>query len=293
MREDKSKKQEELLAEVFHACMEEELSFIPSEREIARMHTFSEKFQSSMDRMCRTKGKPDKREITRHEFTYGFNRVAACILAVFLIGGIGVSGFFLTRSDKDEAPAKTTEDVAEAAPEASIEDTAGSSGLPSEEGAGAETDGGTLAEEALFLEQTVSLAKEQELPSSTEELRTLVSSPVLARDAQSVKVTIGNLGELPVSYHLNMELQVQIDGAWYTVPQKEGTVTVDEAVTLEPGMAQDEELILSNYALDYEAKQYRTVILVDDTFYGAPFRFETLEEGLEEAFEHSLESTGE
>ena len=43
-REQKEALQEELLSEAFNACMEEQLSFIPPEREIARMHTFSEEF---------------------------------------------------------------------------------------------------------------------------------------------------------------------------------------------------------------------------------------------------------
>ena len=39
-REQKEALQEVLLSEAFNACMEEQLSFIPPEREIARMHIF-------------------------------------------------------------------------------------------------------------------------------------------------------------------------------------------------------------------------------------------------------------
>ena len=63
-REQKEALQEELLSEAFNACMEEQLSFIPPEREIARMHTFSEEFKSKMEKLCRTNGKLKRQEMT-------------------------------------------------------------------------------------------------------------------------------------------------------------------------------------------------------------------------------------
>ncbi len=68
---------EELLEEAFDACMEEQMSFIPPESEIARMHTFSESFQRAMEQLLRTRGKTERRTISRKEFVYGFNRAAA------------------------------------------------------------------------------------------------------------------------------------------------------------------------------------------------------------------------
>ena len=56
-KEQKELQQNELLADAFNACMEEQMSFIPSEREISRMHEFSEEFNTSMEHLCRTNGK--------------------------------------------------------------------------------------------------------------------------------------------------------------------------------------------------------------------------------------------
>ena len=41
---------EELLAQALEECLDEDLSFVPPEREIARTHRFSERFAESMDR---------------------------------------------------------------------------------------------------------------------------------------------------------------------------------------------------------------------------------------------------
>ena len=56
MRDDKKREEleKELLAEAFDECMDEQLSFIPSEREIARMHRYSEDFQQNMQAVSRS-----------------------------------------------------------------------------------------------------------------------------------------------------------------------------------------------------------------------------------------------
>ena len=77
---------EELLEEAFDACMEEQMSFIPPESEIARMPTFSESFQRAMEQLLRTRGKTERRTISRKEFVYGFNRAAAGLLILFCTG---------------------------------------------------------------------------------------------------------------------------------------------------------------------------------------------------------------
>ena len=94
-RQREEKQKEELLAGAFDDCMEEQLSFIPTEREIARMHRFSDEFTEKMEEMCRTQGRPQKKEITKKEFVYSFNRIAACILMVLVVGGVFAGGFFL------------------------------------------------------------------------------------------------------------------------------------------------------------------------------------------------------
>ena len=69
----------------------------PPEREIARMHTFSEEFKSKMEKLCRTNGKLKRQEMTRREFVFGFNRIAACILMMLAVGGICVGGYLISK----------------------------------------------------------------------------------------------------------------------------------------------------------------------------------------------------
>lgn len=143
-----------------------------------------------------------------------------------------------------------------------------------------------VPEQVSFAGQSIDLASEQEVSGETDTVKTLVSCPVLTRDAEEVKVTIGNMGEAAISYNANMELQVQVDGAWYVVPRRQEPVgQQDTTVVLEPGMAQDEELSFADYALDYDAEQYRVLTYVDGVPYSAQFRFESVEQGLEEALE--------
>ena len=318
MREDKRKdgkeqktsgevQQEELLADAFQACMEEQLSFIPPEREISRVHTFSPGFNAAMEELCRTKGKLKKREMTRREFVFGFNRIAACILLMFVVGGVCVGGYLLSEhsltgagsSGLAESTAESTEETADlAVPEeetTAAQDSTASGGQDANSGADAE-----FPAEKEFMGSMIPLAEEQSIPSQAGNVKTLVSSPVLDRAAESFKVTIGNLSETAVSYSTGVELQVYLDGAWYVVPEKqrEGLDGADGSsgrsegiVELEPGMAQDEEIWLANYDLDFEAEKYRAVVYVDGKPFGSEFWFEDLEEGLEEALESTLDNT--
>lgn len=304
-REKREALQSELLADAFGACMEEQLSFIPPEREIARMHVFSERFQKAMEELCRTNGRLKKRELSRREFIFGFNRIAASLLLMLVIGGACVGTYLIAEHglpgagrDGSAETAEATEAPEEAQSTGAAEDTA----APEEETAAESTgDAGSAAatdaaaqvdpEEAAFAGGTVRLADEQELPAGTGEIRTLVSSPVLDREAESVKLTIGNLSEETITYRTDIELQVYLDGAWYVVPGTEEGAAAQEprTVELEAGMAQDEEILLSGYTLDFEAEKYRAAVRVDGRFFGAEFCFETLEEGLEEALEGTLE----
>ncbi|MGI6000772.1 MAG: immunoglobulin-like domain-containing protein [Candidatus Merdisoma sp.] len=293
--------QEELLAEAFGACMEEQLSFIPPEREIARMHTFSDRFTAAMEELCRTNGKLKKREMTRREFVFGFNKIAACILLMLVVGGACVGGYLISEhglpgAGADSSSAEVAESTEQAADMAMPEEETASGGSSVEQEAGSgEEDAGAAAEEAEFMGGTVFLAEEQKLPAGTEEIKTLVSSPVLDRDAETVKVTIGNLSENTVSYSTEMELQVYLEGAWYVVPKTGQSAGEQEEgqkagqIELEAGMAQDEEIQLADYALDYEAEKYRIVTYVDGIPFGSEFWFETLEEGLEEVLESTLD----
>ena len=148
-----------------------------------------------------------------------------------------------------------------------------------------------MSESVEFMGSSISLADNQRLQEKTETVKTLVNSPVIARDAESVKVTIGNMDERPIYYYASMDLEVLIDGAWYLVPPKEKPTEEEEnrLVRLEPGMAQDEEIFLENYELDYEAELYRAVTYMDGLILCSQFRFENPEEDLEEALEQTWE----
>ncbi len=306
MREGEGRRTEaqELLEEAFEVCMDEDLSFIPPENEIARMHTFSEDFLEKMKVLLRTKGKPEKRQISRREFVYGFNRTAACILAVLLVCGACAGGLILVSrsagsksapmdglepgtaensmdtaaeaAEPQEAP-EEEEAVLEEEVETGLEDTA----------AGAEDGGKRPSEYADFMGSRIGLAGIQELPEKSEKVKTLVNSPLIARDAEDIKITIGNMGEYPIYYYTDMDIEVLIDGAWYTVPPREepSEEERERMVYLEPGMAQDEEILLEEYDWDYDAQRYRVVTYLEGMILCSEFRFENLEEDLEEVLD--------
>lgn len=305
-REQKEALQEELLSEAFNACMEEQLSFIPPEREIARMHTFSEEFKSKMEKLCRTNGKLKRQEMTRREFVFGFNRIAACILMMLAVGGICVGGYLISKGGAGGSgadSAASTEESTEQAADMALPEEETAAGNGSSE---ATADGGADAEggDGEFMGQSLLMAEEQALPSESNGIRMLISSPVVDREAEDIKVTFGNLTEETVTYSRELELQVCLDGVWYVVPKLSDSQSGPQAqeeeqeqpenepgngiVELESGMAQDEKILLSEYELDYEAELYRVVSRIDDRLFASEFRFETLEEGLEEALDSTL-----
>ncbi len=300
---------EELLKEALDACMEEQLSFIPPECEIARMHTFSQEFREYMERLLKTKGRPERRTIQRKEFIYSFNKVAASILVLLVVSGAIAGGaLLLSKSGSkgnyaDMAPAEmqeVSEEEEAVTAEAPAEEPVDGEDQNSEAGAGTQEPGEAptgdageagVSESVEFMGSSISLADNQRLQEKTETVKTLVNSPVIARDAESVKVTIGNMDERPIYYYASMDLEVLIDGAWYLVPPKEKPTEEEEnhLVRLEPGMAQDEEIFLENYELDYEAEMYRAVTYMDGLILCSQFRFENPEEDLEEALEQTWE----
>ena len=293
MRDDKKREEleKELLAEAADECMEEQLSFIPSEREIARMHRYSEEFQESMQELLDAGGRPkrEKSTITSREFVYSFNKIAACILAVLVVGGV-CTGLFLTSGKKsgsaDTAAPETASAAQDSTEEAVFEDIEDTSESAEDTTAAASAEEKEEAPEKItFAGRDIYLAQEQSVTGETESVKTLVSSPVIAREAQLVKITIGNISETPISYNDNMELQVQSGGAWSVIPRKTEPVGQDTTVVLEPGMAQDEELELTAYDLDYDADAYRIITYVDGVPFSAGFRFESVEQGLEEELE--------
>lgn len=295
---------EELLKEALDACMEEQLSFIPPECEIVRMHIFSEEFQEYMEKLLKTKGRSKQRTMASHEFIYSFNKVAASILVLLVIGGLLAGGTMLLSSSSKSsttdmaASSEINESAAAEEPAATpeeeygeYEEAASGAGESQEAPAGdAGETGGTSAQRSVeFMGGRIFLADNQRLREKTETVKTLVNSPVIARDAVSIKVTIGNMDERPIYYYGAMDLEVLIDGAWYLVPPKEELTEEEDnrIVRLEPGMAQDEEIFLENYEWDYDAEQYRVVTYLDDMILCSKFRFENPEEDLEEALEQT------
>ena len=264
---------EELLKEALDACMEEQLSFIPPECEIARMHTFSQEFREYMEKLLKTKGRPERRTIHRKEFIYSFNRAAACILVLLVVAGAFAGGLLLV----SKSGSKSSTDMsapAEAPSETEAEAPASEEGGADQDTAagGAEEPDEALAPESVeYMGGRIFLADNQRLQEKTETVKTLVNSPIY--------------------YYASMDLEVLIDGAWYLVPPKEKPTEEEERrlVSLEPGMAQDEEIFLDNYEFDYDAKMYRAVTYLDGLILCSQFRFENPEEDLEEALEQTWE----
>ncbi len=277
----------ELLAEAFDECMEEQLSFLPSEREIARMHQYSEEFQESMGKLLEAGGtqRRGKGIFSGHGTAHNIQRTAACIVAVLLVGGIG-AGIFLTDEKKGGETADRVSTETAAVKEETVRDTADEDDKDTV--SASSKDITAAPDKVSFAGHDIYLAENQTVTGETDSVKTLVSSPVIARDAEVVKITIGNISETPISYNSNMELQVQVGGAWYIVSRRTEPVgQEDTTVVLEPGMAQDEEFSLTDYDLDYDAELYRIVTYVDRVAYSAEFRFESVEQGLEEVLEEN------
>ena len=73
---------EELLTRVLDECLEEDLSFVPHEREIAGKHRFSPGFEEQMEAMMtEAEQKMQEKELKKH-FHFQWGQLAACV-AVF------------------------------------------------------------------------------------------------------------------------------------------------------------------------------------------------------------------
>ncbi len=238
--------QDRLLGRALEECMEEQLSFVPPEREIAHMHRFSPGFLMRMNQILeeqRQNAEKKIQKLEKREFVYHFNKIAACVLIFLVVGGLSFAGivFFSPKGSSENAKTESAlEDTAEAPAES----------MPMEE-AKAEA----VEEEERFVE-----------------VELVLDSSVISRGAEELKVTIGNLEKHSIRYDPDLELEVLIQGSWYTVPSSDSTEN-NQMVVLEAGMAQDEVILLSDYKLDYEAEQYRVVVYVDGKTICAPFRF--------------------
>lgn len=267
-------KGEELLAQVLEECLEEDLSFVPPEREIARKHQFSERFEESMTRFIASSSQRHKEKEIRKHFYPGYGFMAACVLLFcvcgYLFGTVVVP--VLDGGKSSSAPMESAPDMAASMDEAPEEEAADMAEAAPEEPAAGQDAGVAIPEERQWCGQTVYLAEHQEVPEVLEYVTTLVNCPVLSEDDPALFLTIGNVGEEPVRYLNLYNLEVRLDDGWYVVPAlSEDGGSVEE---LEPGMAVDVKIDLSNYQIDYGAQQYRLIVYVDDEAVSAEFAFE-------------------
>lgn len=283
-KHEKLSKGEELLAQVLEECLEEDLSFVPPEREISRKHRFSEEFEQTMQRILEEISDDLKKKEIRKHFSPRYGQWAACILVFFVCGWL----FFHVGSQIGDSVTEESADMAEAPAEEPAYDEAAAEDMDS--GAGDSMAGGmenAEAEESVlesglseaagepegkdYCSQTVYPARDQDVPEQLETVTTRVNCPVLDEDNPVLMLTIGNTGEEDVRYLDRCELEVWLEDAWYQIPSesdREG-----EWLTLEAGMAVDAEVDLSGYQIDYDASQYRLVTYTGDGPVSVEFTF--------------------
>ncbi len=267
---------EELLSQVLEECLEEDLSFVPPEGEIARSHRFSDNFEKKMQEIFDDASNHIKQKKIQRHFLPRYRQAAACILVFAVCGGLFY--YVIKDSVKDFASFDGVASVEEAAEEASEDASAGGidagSGWAEKENAApasepeAESGEGQTKD---YCGKTVYLAKQQEVPDMLENVTTLVNCPVLDEEHTILYLTIGNTGEDDLQYWNQCELEVWLLDGWYRIPLKQQED--GEWITLESGMAVDEEIDLALYEIDCSAK-YRLVTYVGEELLGAEFTFE-------------------
>lgn len=269
-------KQEELLAQVLEECLEEDLSFVPPEGEIARKHRFSESFEQSMQKLLEEVSHTSREKEIQKHFSPRYGQWAACILVFCVCGWLFYHVGGMTGGSGTEESADTSEAPAmEAAADETL-DTGAASG----EGALPEESRDEPAElpgvqgEREYCGQTVYPAGEQDVPDQLESVTTRVNCPVLDENNPVLMLTIGNTGEEDIRYLNQYDLEVLLEDVWYRIPAE--SEEKGEWLTLEAGMAVDEEIDLSEYRIDYDASQYRLVTHVGQGLLGVEFTFEEM-----------------
>lgn len=265
-------KGEELLAQVLEECLEEDLSFVPPEREIARTHRFSENFEKTVRAFLEQSSQNQKKQEIQKHFHPRYAHLAACVL-VFCVCGwllVQVMGLF---GSKGAASADTSAAMDMEAGNVEVTEEEAEEAAPEEaepaEGTGA---GEEIQKQREYCGQTVRLAEQQEVPEHLDNVTTLVNCPVQDADNPVLCLTIGNVGEEAVKYLDQYELQVWLQNGWYVIPS--GAEGSGKWLELKAGMAVDEEINLSSYQIDFGAEQYRLIAQVDDRMVSAEFTFE-------------------
>ena len=304
-REEKKAEAEKLLTRVLEECLDEDLSFVPPEREIARNHTFSEPFEDKMDQLLNDgeeavrKGK--EREIRRH-FSPRYGQMAATVL-IFLVAGFlvwNVKDLFHSEIASESAKTETAMDTSvyddamleesAAEDEEEVTTTAESAEAAAQEDAAADqADAGAkeispLEEEwakgeisdpsqegVSYCGKLIYPAVQQEVPEYLEEVTTLVNCPVQDEENTTMVLSIGNIGENTVRYLDGYDIEVQVGSTWYVIPHKQYAQRIWK--NLEGKMAIDMEINLSDFDIDYGAQEYRIIAYVDGQQVSAEFTF--------------------
>ncbi len=272
---------EKLLARVLEECLDEDLSFVPPEREIARTHTFPKAFEKRLEGYMDVQDRGSHRKPARR-----YGAWAACVLLFCVCGTLFLtllkpkedegaedmdmaSGSFSQEAAKEGAmnEAQTAEEAPKE--EASTEDEA----LEDADGALAAKQSGNMGRE--YCGQTVEPSSWPEVLEPVEGVAVLVNCPVQAEEDPVIYLTVGNTGERTVHYKKKHALEVWLEDGWYVIPPKDGEESMpSHEEELEAGMAVDEEIDLSGYQMDHSAERYRVVVQVDDEPVCAEFTFE-------------------
>ncbi len=291
------KETDQLLARVLEECLDEDLSFVPPEREIARNHTFSENFEEKMDQLLNdgeeAVRKEKEREICRH-FSPRYGQLAAAVL-IFLVAGFvlwnvkeqirpemaaGTEKAEMASAMTEESAAEEPEETmaaAESADEAVQEDASAGTGTAKElsplEEEWAKGEINDPSQEGVsYCGSMIYPAIQQEVPEVLETLTTLVNCPVQDEENTTIVLAIGNTGEEAVRYLDGYDLEVQVGSTWYVIPHKQ--YHQRNWKMLEAGMAVNLEIALSDYDIDYGAQEYRLIAYVDGQQISAEFTFE-------------------
>ncbi len=281
---------EQLLARVLEECLEEDLSFVPPEREIERKHSFSQEFEEAMSELLEEETEEEEEvdeeeEAIRRQFRPRFVEMAAVILLFFVCGAVAMSlsdSFFSASTSSDTAVAETTEETTEETGEAvsaevwdmeeAAEETTGTdAGEENDEAVarGSSEAAGSMAE---YGGELIDEAAEQELASSLDGLTLGLGYPGAEGGNTTVGYSLENSGEEAVSYFSLLDLEVYLDDVWYTVPylgEEKG-----HWIELGSGIVLDGTLDLSVWSIDSEEHLYRLALQLEDGRVAAEFTFE-------------------
>lgn len=277
---------EELLTRVLDECLEEDLSFVPHEREIAGKHRFSPEFDEQMETMIKEAEQKTKEKELKKHFHFKWGQMAACIV-VFCVCGVLMRTVYLQHQEPDRTESATmmeestdvSEDedpmMLESAVEDAVQEEAATAEEAPAEGAKSLDSGNQQATKGKqYCGQTIYPAEYQEMPAALENVTTLVNCPVLEEESPTLTLTIANTGETATSYQMPAILEVWLDDGWYVIPASDAGSVEPVWTRLDEKMAMDEEIDLTKYQIDYGAQKYRLVVRIGEHMLSAEFTFE-------------------